>query len=1043
MIGERALRAGGGLAAISARHPVGVSMLALSVLILGLFSLQRLGVDLLPQIIYPEVRVRIVDPGVPSQIMEDQVTRQLEEQLAITEDATSVQSQTRESRSSVDLTFRYGKDIDVALRDASTRLDRAKRFLPASIEPPVIFKLDPAQIPVLEVVLSSSLKRPAELREWVDYVFSKWFLNLPGVAAVEVGGAPIREIEVIPDQQRLAGFGLTIDDIVTALRTGNRDEAGGKVSMARQVISGRTQGRFESVDAIATLPLGGGEAMVRLTDVAQVVDTEADEKLRIRLDRTPGVKVAFQKQPQANTVAVVDAINKQLEWLQTQELIPADIQMQRVSDAGVFVRLAINNATIAAGSGAALAMLVVFLFLGDVRRTLVIGSSIPLGVMVALLLMDAVGLTLNVMTLGGIALGVGLLVDNTIVMLENMCRHQRGERLTAEAAADAAREVNGALVASTSTSLVAVLPFLFVGGLIGLLFRELIATISAAIVASLIVALTVVPALGSRIPRARPGWFRRGFDAVMTGAQQTYSGFVGVLLKVRWLVPLPFLLALWWVWPAFVSGKQELLPRVDDGLVRVFISADSGISLNEMDTTAGRLEAMFQSQPEVSSVFAQIGGFVFGRTERRATNYSRLTVQLKPRDERDVDANGWIERMYPNIAKLQLAGVRVWMRPQGIRGLRVGRGEDDVSIRLQGPQLDVLARVADQMVDVLQELPSLSNVRHSAQDSVQELIVQVDRERAARLSLTVAEVARAVRIALQGIVVTDYLEGDRSHPIRVRLPQVDRSSPRDIETIMLFPDIDSRASIYVGDVATVQLMNAPASIKRDRQQRIVELSARVNADYTLGGASAAALAAFDKLNMPAGYSYYDGGAADTLLRSENLVRTLLGLAVFLVFVVMAVQYESLRNPFIILLGVPFAAIGVAMALLILKLPLSMPMWLGMVMLTGIVVNNAIVMLEYVEQERARGTLIDAAIRKAASLRLRPILMTTLTTVVGMLPLALSLGEGAEMLQPLAISIVWGLSFSTLVTLILIPVLYRLLGRPDAVGVEPASVPASA
>lgn len=1035
MIGEQANRASGGLAALSARHPVGVTMLAISVLVLGLFSLQRLGVDLLPNIIYPEVRVRIVDPGVPSEIMEDQVTRQLEEQLAITEDAISVQSQTRESRSSVDLTFRYGKDIDIALRDASTRLDRAKRFLPSTIEPPVIYKLDPSQIPVLEVVLSSSLKRPSELREWVDYVFSKWFLNLPGVAAVEVGGAPQREIQVIPDQQRLAGFGLSVDDIVTALRNGNLDQAGGQVSMARQVISGRTQGRFESVDAIATLPLGEGDAMTRLADVAQVVDTEQDEKLRIRLDRTPGVKIAFQKQPQANTVAVVDAINQQLEWLQSQQLIPADIAMQRVSDAGLFVRLAINNATIAAASGAALAMLVVYLFLGDIRRTLVIGSSIPLGVMVALLLMNAIGLTLNVMTLGGIALGVGLLVDNTIVMLENMYRHQRGARLSVEGAAEAAREVNGALVASTSTSLVAVLPFLFVGGLVGLLFRELIATISAAIVASLVVALTVVPALGSRIPPGRGGWFRRGFDAVMTASQRGYGSFVGLLLRVRWLVPVPFLLALWWVWPAFVSGKQELLPRVDDGLVRVYVSADSGISLNEMDVIAARLETVFQAQPEVRTVFSQIGGFVFGRSERQATNFSRLTVQLVARSERKVDAGQWINQMTPQIAKLQLAGVRVRMRPQGIRGLRLGRGDDDVSIRLQGPDLDVLAGLADDMVGVLEELPSVRNARHSAQDSVQELTVRVDRERAARLGLNVAEVARAVRVALQGVIVTDYLDGDRSYPIRVRLAQIDRSSPRDIETIMLFPGVDARASIYVGDVASVQLVNAPASIKRDRQQRIVEVSARVSTGFTLGGASAAALDALSAVDLPPGYSFYDGGAADTLLRSENLVRTLLGLAVFLVFVVMAVQYESVRNPFIILLGVPFAAIGVAMALLTLGLALSMPMWLGMVMLTGIVVNNAIVMLEYVEQERARGTAMEVSIQQAAVLRLRPILMTTLTTVVGMLPLALGVGEGAEMLQPLAISIVWGLSFSTLVTLVLIPVLYRLLARPDAVAVE--------
>ena len=1010
-------------------------MMALAVIVLGLFSLTRLGVDLLPQIIYPEVRVRIVDPGVPSQIMEDQITRQLEEQLAITEDAISVQSRTRESRSYVDLTFQYGKDIDIALRDASTRLDRAKRFLPSTIEPPVIFKLDPAQIPVKEVVVSSALRRPSELREWVDYTFSRWFLNLPGVAAVEVGGAPVREVQVTPDQQRLVGFGLTVEQLISALRESNLDQAGGPIEMDRQVISGRTQGRFATIDAIASLPIAKDGTVVRLADVADVVDTEADEKLRIRLDGVAGVKIAFQKQPQANTVEVVDAIDQQIHWLQSQNIIPADIELATVDDGAKFVRLAIDNAVIAAGSGATLAMLVVFLFLGDLRRTLVIGSSIPLGIMVALLLMDSFDLTLNVMTLGGIALGVGMLVDNTIVMLENTYRHQQLHKQAAEAATDAAREVNGALVASTSTSLVAVLPFLFVGGLVGLLFRELVATVSAAILASLLVALTVVPALGARIPAARPGWFRRIFDSGLVVVQNRYASFVRILLRLRWLVIVPFVLALWFVWPAFTSGKQELLPRVDDGVVRVYLSADAGISLDEMDTTAARLEELFQQQPEVLSVFSQIGGFVFGRSERRATNYSRLNVQLVKVTERELSTGAWIKHMHKKIAELGLAGVRVRMRPQGIRGLRVGRGNDDVSIRIQGDDLDTLARLGDRMVEALDDVPGLRGQRHSAQDSVQELTVNVDRERAAELGLSVAQVAQAVRVALQGVVATDFIDGDRAHAVRVRLPHRQRSSPRDIETIMLSPAIGERTSIYLGDLATVQLVNTPASIMRDRQQRIVEVNARVTEGSTLGEASRAAFAAISDIALPPGYSVYDGGAADTLSKSESLVRILLGLAVFLVFVVMAVQYESLRNPFIILLGVPFAAIGVATALLVLEMPLSMPLWLGVVMLTGIVVNNAIVLLEYVEQERKRGTALDEAIVVAARLRLRPILMTTLTTVVGMMPLAVGFGDGAEMLQPLALAIVWGLSFSMLVTLVLIPVLYRILGRPDTVATD--------
>ncbi|MCH9670589.1 MAG: efflux RND transporter permease subunit, partial [Gammaproteobacteria bacterium] len=518
----------GGLAAWSSRHPIGVSMIALAVVVLGGVSIQRLGVDLLPHLIYPEIGVRIVDPGVPAKIMEDQTTRQLEEQLAITEDAVAVQSRSIEGRSSVELTFPYGKDIDVALRDASSRLDRAKRFLPDTIDPPIIFKRDPAQIPALEFAVSSALRDPVELRTWVDYTFSKWFVNLPGVVAVEVGGAPRREVVVVADQQRLGSVGVSLDDLSRALQAGNLEAAGGQLKMSRQELNSRTAGRFHSVEDIAELPIrmSADGGMLRMRDVAEVIDSHQDEKLRVRLNGRPGLKVSVQKQPQANTVYVIDAVRAQLSRLKAENLLPADIGVDVVADQSRYVRQAIKNAATAAIGGALLAMAVVFFFLGDVRRMLIIGTGIPLGVMVALILMAATGLTLNVMTLGGLALGIGLLVDNTIVMQENLYRHQQRGLTGAEAATQAALEVNSAIVASTSTNLAAVLPFLFIGGLVGLLFRELIVTISAAIVASSIVALTLVPALSSRIRVSEAGGFRRFTQRVTTSLENGYASIL-------------------------------------------------------------------------------------------------------------------------------------------------------------------------------------------------------------------------------------------------------------------------------------------------------------------------------------------------------------------------------------------------------------------------------------------------------------------------------------------------------------------------------------
>ena len=1039
----------GGVARWSVLHPVGVSMGALALIVLGTFALGRLGVDLLPHIIYPEVRVRVLDPGVPAKIMEDTITRQLEEQLAITEDALGVQSRTSEGRSAVDLTFDYGKDIDIALRDASSRLDRAKRFLPDTVDPPIIYKLDPAQIPVMEFIASSRLRDPVAMRNWVDYTFSKWFVNLPGVAAVEVGGAPVREVSIEPDQERLAGHGLTLDDLLDALREANVESAGGSLRMARHEINSRISGRFSSVEALAGLPLeisdgtSRGQRIVRLDEVADVIDGHTDEKLRIRLNGQPGLKVSVQKQPQANTVAVADAVKKELEWLKRQNLIPIDMEVRTVADQSLYVRQALRNAAYAAASGALLAVIVIYVFLGDLRRTLIIATAIPIALTVTLILMATTGLTLNVMTLGGLALGVGLLVDNTIVMLENIYRHQRMGKPGLQAATDAAAEVNSAIVASTSTNLAAVLPFLFITGLTGLLFRELIATISTAIVASLLVAVTLVPALGARIPISPQGsGIREGVDGVVEWLANRYAAGLGLALRWRWCIPIPFLVGLFVAYFTFPSDKQVFLPELDDGRISARIMADAGISLDEMDHIVERLEGELTKDPDVQSLYSSIGGFVFGRSQYERSNRSRIYVQLVPRSQRTRSSSEWASQIRKRVSALKLAGVRVRIRNDGIRGVRLSQGDDDVSIRVQGSSLDELARIGDEVADRLRTISGLENIQHSAEDLLQELAVEVDRARAADLGVSVEAVALAVRVALQGVIATDFIADDRIYDVRVRLPRRTMSSPGDVEAILLFPSERGRPPVFLGDVARLELINAPADIRRDRQQRVIEISATVTGGTTLGEVIVEANDRLADITLPEGYTLYDSGSAQALEESKRLTRVLMGLALFLVLVVMAIQYESLRNPLIILASVPFAAIGVAIGVAALELPISMPLKLGLIMLAGIVVNNAIVLVEYIEIERARGRSIDEAVITAGRLRLRPILMTTLTTVIGMLPLAAGVGDGSELLQPLAVTMVWGLSFSTLVSLLLVPSLYRICAWRERAGVAGSEAPAA-
>ncbi len=1019
----------GGLAALSIRHPVGVSVISLAVVVLGVFALGRLSIDLLPHIIYPEIRVRIIDPGVPATVMEDRVTRQLEEQLAITEDAISIQSRTSQGASSVDLSFEYGKDIDIALRDASTRLDRAKRFLPDTIDPPVIFKRDPSQIPVLEFVVTSAMRDAVELRSWSDDVLRKWFLNLPGVAAAEVGGGMVREIHVLVDQQRLAGIGLSMNDVIETLQRGNREDPAGRLQMSRQQISGKISGRFTEVSQIMQLPLPAANGKtIYLGEVANVIDTHEDERIRIRANGISGIKLSIQKQPNANTVAVVDVVNERMAYLRAQGLLPDDVEIAPVGDQSVYIRQSLSNSTAAAISGALLAMAVVYIFLGNLRRTLIIGSAIPIAIMVTFVLMGWGGLTLNVMTLGGLALGVGMLVDNTIVMLENIYRHQREDHApSGQSAVTAAKEVNSAIVASTSTNLAAVLPFLFIGGLTGLLFRELIFTISAAILASMVIALTLVPTLAAKVTTTGDSRVRKVIDGGMHRLQEYYARSLTWVLQFRGTLLVLFSAGMFYAVPTiFFSGKEIFLPKLDDGQITAKIRADTGVALDEMDASVRMIEELMLSQPETETVFSLVGGAVFGRTERESPNESTLTVQLAPVDQRDISSQAWIEKMNKLIAQQQMAGIKINMSQRGIRGIRTSRGDEDVSLRIQGQDLDTLAKIARDLVDRLINTEGLKNLEQSLEEENFELSINIDRERASALGFNVGDITDAMKIALEGSVVTDFIEGDRAYDVRVRLPQTEAANPQDLESILLFAGAKDKAPVYMGSVANISLVKSPANISRDSQMRIVEISATLSEDATLGGVTQEINKVLADFPVPSGYSIYDAGSSKLLQEGQKLVVVLIALALFLVFVVMAVQYESLLNPFVIMLSVPYAAIGVAIGVDLMSLQLSMPVKLGLIMLAGIVVNNAIVLVEYVEIVRAKGVAKNDAIIQAARVRLRPILMTTLTTVVGMIPLALGLGEGAEMLQPLAVTIVSGLSFSMIVSLFLVPAIYSLL-----------------
>ena len=1024
------------IAAWAIKHPIGVNMIALALLVLGLFMLQRLGVNLLPDIIYPDVRVRVVDTGVPASIMEDKVTRQLEEQLAITEGAISVQSRTTESRSSVDLSFPYGTDIDIALRDASNRLDRAKRFLPDSIEPPVIYKRDPSQIPVIEFIVSSSQQSPIDLRSYADYQLSKWFINIPGVASTELGGGLVREIQVIIDQQRLVPLQLNFEDIETLIKNENRDIAAGRIYTAFDELSTRTDARFDSLDELAQLPLVNKQTQqvddaVKLNEVADILDTHEDERVSIRLNGMEGVKLSIQKQPQANTVAVVDAINSRIKQLKDEKLIPEDVQITAVDDQAVFIKHALNNASRAALSGAFLAMLVVYFFLGDLRRTLIIGSAIPLAIVITFIIMEISGLTLNIMTLGGLALGIGMLVDSTIVMLENISRHQQEEGSAASQessmnpALQAANEVNSAIVASTSTNLAAVLPFLFMSGLVGLLFKELIITISAAIVASMLVSLTVVPSLAAQLKKSTKKKPKKIFTAIAAA----YEKLVSFIIHHGWLPFVILIPALFFSVKFIINEQQIFLPTIDEGRVYLRISGEPGMRLDEMNQVVDKIETVLLEDKEVITVFSTIGGSVFGRSQRESSNSSSIKIQLTSSSQRTLDAQQWISAIKPKIAALNLTGIKTRLFVRGVRGVRLGKSDEKISIRVQGENLQTLNQIGNQLVEKLRSVDGLRNLEQTYEENNKELRLKVRRQRAADLGIKASDIGYALKVALDGIVVSDFIENDREYNIRIRLARSSILSNDDLKHILI--KHHNGQPVYINDVAFLEFAASPSVIERDNQQRIVEVTASLIDDDKLIEVMSKIDEQLKDFPLPEGYFLYNSSGSKEIKEGRDLSMILFALAIFLVFVVMTVQYESLKNPLIILMAIPFMLIGVAAGIYFRELPVSMPVWLGLIMLAGIVVNNAIVLVEQIEIERQSGRQLNKAISHAARLRLRPILMTTLTTVVGMLPLSIGLGDGAEMLQPLAVVIVWGLSFSMLVSLILIPVLYRLLHSDTA------------
>ena len=1028
----------GGLATITRlaiRRPIGTLAITLVVFIGGLLSLQQLAVDLLPTIEYPQIRVSVNYPGVSPEVMEQQITRVIERGVSGIDNLTRIESRVRQGRTDLDLSFSFGTNLDFALQDVARNIEQIRNRLPDAADQPRVRKFDPGMQAVWRGGFSSTLRSEADVTDWVENSLAPQLLMIEGVSAVEAIGGQIREIEVAVDQQRLTRYGLTLSDVEHALAAENVDISGGRLAAASFDVQTTTIGLFTSLLDIERVLLPVRDTSdgttIRISDIALVSDGGADQRVFARLNGRPAAQVDVFKQPEANTVAVSDAVTAALADMRTSGFIPEDIEFSTTMDPTFFIRGALSGVASAAVIGGLLAMGLILLFLGSLRKAFVVSLSIPIALMVTFMLMAGNDLNLNIISLGGLALGVGLLLDNAIVMLENIYRHREElGKSPDQAAEDGASEVVSAVTAGTLTNLAAVLPFLLITGAAALVFREMILTISFAILATLGAALTLVPMLAAllgkmkRSSRLHRTLIIKKFGTGMMKLADRYRYALPAVLRWRWLVLISVVVLMSGALHLVGGLSREFLPALDDGEVRVSLRLPSGTPPEDTLAAARQIESLLLDDPHVQTVFTLAGGTLWGGTVTENSGLAQFLVQLVPASQRpNMPAGRWIQQARQSVLALDIPGGRVGVRPPQIRGLRFTSSGDDIVVGLTGPNLDQLEMIGRDVYDRLQGIAGLENLEFGDEDRSPLLEIRIDRDRAARAGLGVADIGAVVRTALDGGVATRFLDRGQEYDVRVRLRRDEIDDTGRLGDLIVATQGDQ--TTFLRDVARLDVVDSPATIWRENQSRIVRVTADLNPSVSdISTVITEIQARLSDIGLPDGYNVLLGGQWETIQDTNRELTVVIGLAILLVFAVMAVQYERISSPLIILLSAPLALIGVIGILWITSTPLSAPALIGLLLLVGIVVNNAILLVEYIESGRREQNMpLQKAIVEAGATRLRPILMTTLTTILGMSPLAIGIGEGADIMRPLALAVIGGLSTSMLLTLVVIPCLY--------------------
>jgi hydrophobic/amphiphilic exporter-1 (mainly G- bacteria), HAE1 family len=1011
------------------KRPVATMMVFLIIITLGIAGLRHLPIDLLPPIEFPQLTVAINYPNVGPEEIEKVITRPVENAIAGVPGVERIRSRSSLGESRVTLDFARGTKLDEAANDLRAALDPIRSWLPREAQQPRIWKFDPNDVPIVVVGASSPTLDLQQLTLVLHREITRRFEQVPGVGTIGVWGGVYRQVHINLLRDRLSASQLSSDDVRAALAAGNVNVSGGNVGTGVQQLYVRTLGEFGDLNEIAnTVVSVSGGAPVRVRDVAEVGFGYRDLDRVVQIDGRPMVRFVVNKQTGANTVAVAAAIREEVERINQER---SDVSLFVASDQSTFIQGSIDNVRQSASWGALLAVLVLYLFLRNGRSTFIIAAAIPISIIATFGLLYFNGLTLNQMSFGGLALGVGLVVDNAVVVLENITRLRDEGRSARDSALVGTKEVSGAIIASTLTTSVIFLPVVFMQSISGVVFRQLALVVVFALICSLFVALTLVPMLASKMldRRARPhrapkperlGWARRIFGRIETG-------YLHVLEGAMHRKKIVFIVAGVLVAGAVATSPLipvELAPQTDADEIDIDLLMADGTNVAVVARYLEELEAVVRAHLPPGSV-RHLG------TEVRD---GRGEIELTMEPDSPISTSALAEQLRLVTDGL-IPGGNLRIRAQtGLWVLRVifgSGGNEDVTIQLRGHDLAHAEQAGRQLQLAIEELPGITGVRVGRREGRPEENLVLDRAKLAELGLSVREVAEVVQTAIGGSRAGEFrLRGDE-FPIMVRLRPEDRRTAENLANIPI--RLPSGDVIPLSSVIDRQAGRGPPQIDRVDSQRVTYITANLARGTQLGEAVQAIRERASRVVLPPGFSLYFGGEYEEQQKAAADFRLSILIALLLIYMVMAGQFERFLDPLIVLFSVPLAIIGVVPTLLLTGTTINMQSLMGLIMLTGIVVNNAIVLVDYINLlRRDEGLDLVEAVRRAGRRRLRPILMTTLTTVLGLLPLSFGIGTGAEIQASLARVVLGGLLASTLATLVFIPVLYlgshQLLAR---------------